>query len=76
MASLESSDTRGSMEIPEVLESLPPLARLRMWDEEHLRAALRFANAAGALATTRKGAIPALATAEEIHILMQKEAVR
>ncbi|WP_268796067.1 hypothetical protein [Paenibacillus sp. Soil787] len=34
-----------------------------------------YGNAAGALATTRKGAIPSLGTIEEIHTLMQTENV-
>ncbi|OAS21827.1 carbohydrate kinase family protein [Paenibacillus oryzisoli] len=45
---------------------------LQEWQEEELREALDFANAAGALATTRKGAIPSLGTFEEIHALMQE----
>ncbi|MGQ7889801.1 carbohydrate kinase family protein [Paenibacillus sp. WC2504] len=44
---------------------------LQDWEEEELREALRFANAAGALATTRKGAIPSLGTLEEIHTLVK-----
>lgn len=44
---------------------------LQDWEEEELREALRFANAAGALATTRKGAIPSLGTLEEIHTLVR-----
>ncbi|MGO4499300.1 carbohydrate kinase [Paenibacillus sp. 2RAB27] len=44
---------------------------LQLWEEEELQLALRFANAAGALATTRKGAIPSLGTLEEIRALMR-----
>jgi fructokinase len=44
---------------------------LSSWDEEELRLALRLANAAGALATTRKGAIPSLGTLEEIRALIR-----
>ncbi|NOU67676.1 carbohydrate kinase [Paenibacillus sp. LMG 31461] len=44
---------------------------LSSWDEEELRLSLRFANAAGALATTRKGAIPSLGTLEEIRALIR-----
>ncbi|MBD0380220.1 carbohydrate kinase family protein [Paenibacillus sedimenti] len=36
-------------------------------NEEDLRTMIRFANAAGALATTRRGAIPAMPTLEEIR---------
>lgn len=39
-------------------------------DEAALRAALRFANAAGALTTTRRGAIPALPTRQAIDALL------
>ncbi|CAN7605466.1 carbohydrate kinase family protein [Paenibacillus sp. LjRoot56] len=44
---------------------------LQLWEEEELQLALRFANAAGALATTRKGAIPSLGTMEEIQALIR-----
>ncbi|WP_312876173.1 carbohydrate kinase family protein [Paenibacillus alginolyticus] len=44
---------------------------LQVWSEDELCSALRFANAAGALATTRKGAIPSLGTFEEIEALMR-----
>jgi fructokinase len=44
---------------------------LQVWSEDELCSALRFANAAGALAATRKGAIPSLDTIEEIEALMQ-----
>jgi fructokinase len=40
--------------------------------DSELLAILRFANAAGALATTRIGAIPALPTASEVNELLQK----
>jgi sugar/nucleoside kinase (ribokinase family) len=36
--------------------------------------ALQFANAAGALSTTKRGAIPALPTLEEIRGLMEAQA--
>jgi fructokinase len=39
-------------------------------DEEQLLQAVRFANAAGALTTTRRGAIPALPTLEEVQRLL------
>ena len=52
----------------EVLEMGKPL---KAWQEEELREALCFANAAGALATTRKGAIPSLGTIGDIHALMR-----
>ncbi|MDU0205401.1 PfkB family carbohydrate kinase [Paenibacillus sp. MAH-36] len=44
---------------------------LQAWQEEDLQEVLHFANAAGALATTRKGAIPSLGTLEEIHALVR-----
>lgn len=40
------------------------------WSEEELRSAVAFANAGGALATTRKGAIHSLGTLEEIEALL------
>lgn len=48
------------------------LDRLTQGDlaEDELRQAVRFANAAGALATTRRGAIPALPTLEEVQRLL------
>lgn len=49
---------------------------VQAWSEEELRRALRFANAAGALATTRKGAIPSLGTMAEIETLIQAEEER
>jgi fructokinase len=39
-------------------------------DEGCLRAICRYANAVGALATTRRGAIPALPTAEQVDIFL------
>ncbi|WP_261304325.1 carbohydrate kinase family protein [Paenibacillus andongensis] len=48
---------------------------LQAWREDELCSALRFANAAGALATTRKGAIPSLGTIEEIEALLRAENV-
>ncbi|MFD0698077.1 PfkB family carbohydrate kinase [Paenibacillus sp. GCM10027628] len=50
-----------------VLEQEKPL---QAWSESELREALFFANAAGALATTRKGAIPALGSLDEIETLV------
>ncbi|MFC0216738.1 carbohydrate kinase [Paenibacillus chartarius] len=46
--------------------------QLAAWSEAELRDALRFANAAGALAATRKGAIPALASKDRIEALLQQ----
>lgn len=47
------------------------LERPALWeDPAALTRALRFANAAGALATTKRGAIPALPTREEIAALL------
>jgi fructokinase len=43
---------------------------LDTWDKQELEEAIAFANAAGALATTRKGAIPAMPAKEEITRLM------
>ncbi|PKI36287.1 hypothetical protein CRG98_043313 [Punica granatum] len=40
-------------------------------DESRLREALKFANACGAITTTKKGAIPALPTADEVLSLMK-----
>lgn len=48
---------------------------LHAWSKDELYSALRFANAAGAFATTRKGAIPSLGTIEEIDALMRAENV-
>ncbi|KAI5582964.1 hypothetical protein POPTR_007G129700v4 [Populus trichocarpa] len=39
-------------------------------DEQKLREVLRFANACGAITTTKKGAIPALPTPSEVHKLL------
>ncbi|KAH8479743.1 hypothetical protein H0E87_031433 [Populus deltoides] len=39
-------------------------------DEQKLREILRFANACGAITTTKKGAIPALPTPSEVHKLL------
>lgn len=50
-----------------VLELKKPL---QAWSETELRYALNFANAAGAVATTRKGAVPSLGTIEEINKLI------
>lgn len=41
--------------------------------KEQLEAVLRFANAAGALTTTRGGAIPAMPTEEQIKNLIAAE---
>ncbi|XP_021906807.1 probable fructokinase-4 [Carica papaya] len=40
-------------------------------DEARLREVLRFANACGAITTTKKGAIPALPTEAEAHGLFK-----
>ncbi len=42
-------------------------------DEDCLRAICRFANAVGALATTRRGAIPALPTTEQVEAFLSKQ---
>ncbi len=42
-------------------------------DEDRLRAICRYANAVGALATTRRGAIPALPTAEQVEVFLRKQ---
>lgn len=39
-------------------------------DEARLREVLRFANACGAITTTKKGAIPALPTVSEVETLL------
>ena len=44
-----------------------PRKRLQEWDREDVTAAVRFANAVGALSTTKNGAIPAMPSLEEIH---------
>ncbi|SDE19408.1 fructokinase [Paenibacillus sp. UNCCL117] len=54
-----------------VLESGKPL---KQWSETELNEAVVFANAAGAWATTRKGAIPALAGLEDIDRLLSEVA--
>ncbi len=41
--------------------------------EDRLRAICRYANAVGALATTRRGAIPALPTAEQVETFLSKK---
>lgn len=72
--SVQTMDTTGAGDaflgalLYRVLELGKPL---QAWQEDELRAALGFANAAGALATTRKGAIPSLGTIEQIQALMQ-----
>jgi sugar/nucleoside kinase (ribokinase family) len=43
------------------------------WNSEILESALRFANAAGALATTKKGAIPAIPSLQYITELVERE---
>ncbi|MBI4674194.1 MAG: carbohydrate kinase [Chloroflexi bacterium] len=40
--------------------------------EAHIQDALRFANAAGAITSTRRGAIPALPTAQEVNEFLKK----
>ncbi|KVH88485.1 Carbohydrate kinase PfkB [Cynara cardunculus var. scolymus] len=42
-------------------------------DEKRLRDALLFANACGALTVTKKGAIPAMPTREEVHKILKHE---
>jgi fructokinase len=42
-------------------------------DENRLRAICRYANAVGALTTTRRGAIPALPTAEQVETYLSKQ---
>jgi fructokinase len=44
-----------------------------LWQHDDLRETLRFANAAGALTTTRRGAIPALPTTNQVRRLMDQE---
>ncbi|WP_410511332.1 carbohydrate kinase [Paenibacillus sp. BR2-3] len=52
--------------IYQMLEAGRPVTE---WTEEGIKRALSFANAAGALATTRKGAIASLAAIEDIELL-------
>ena len=40
-------------------------------DEARLRSVLKFANACGAITTTKKGAIPALPTEAEVVTLLK-----
>lgn len=42
-------------------------------DENRLRAVCHYANAVGALTTTRRGAIPALPTAEQVEAFLSKQ---
>ncbi|GJS10980.1 probable fructokinase-7 [Tanacetum coccineum] len=42
-------------------------------DEKRLREALNFANACGALVVTKKGAIPAMPTNEEVHQILKQD---
>ena len=42
-------------------------------NEDHLRAICRYANAVGALTTTRRGAIPALPTAEQVETYLSRQ---
>jgi len=42
-------------------------------DEDRLRVLCRYANAVGALTTTRRGAIPALPTAEQVEAFLSKQ---
>ena len=42
-------------------------------NEDQLRAICRYANAVGALATTRRGAIPALPTSEQVESFLSKQ---
>ncbi|UCH25773.1 MAG: hypothetical protein JSV66_17905, partial [Trueperaceae bacterium] len=48
----------------------------RRWTEAHLRRAVTFANACGALAATRLGAMSALPTRDEVAILVQSGKLR
>lgn len=72
--SVHTVDTTGAGDgflgafLHEVLKLGKPL---HAWSEDELCSSLRFANAAGAFATTRKGAIPSLGTIEEIHTLIK-----
>jgi fructokinase len=47
----------------------------RLADEDHLRSLLRFANAAGAIATTGIGAIPSLPFAKDVEALLVNQKV-
>jgi len=49
----------------------PYFGRLQELTFEELRSAVDFANAVGSLATTKKGAIPAMPTLEEVKTLMK-----
>lgn len=55
--------------IYKILEAGRPITE---WTEEDMKSAISFANAAGALAVTRKGAISSLGTIEEIVRLQTK----
>lgn len=44
-----------------------------MQDETRLREALVFANACGAITVTKKGAIPAMPTRDEVHKILKHE---
>lgn len=65
-------DTTGAGDgfVAGMLKSL--LETPRAWDDEtRLRQVLRYANAVGALATTRRGAIPAMPTPRQVARLLQ-----
>jgi len=48
-------------------------SRFKFQDEARLREVLKFANACGAITTTKKGAIPALPTEADVLSLIKKE---
>jgi fructokinase len=52
----------------------PGAGRLSQLDREHLRDALRYANAVGALTATQRGVIPALPTAAQVDAFMGEHA--
>ena len=58
--------------LDQILQGGVPLERLAQQD---LARMLSFANAAGSLATTRKGAIPAMPAREEIQVCIQQTPV-
>ncbi|BBI32838.1 PfkB family carbohydrate kinase [Cohnella abietis] len=59
-----------------LLERRDRLGRFELAVDEETIAAIKFANAAGALATTRVGAIPAMPTPDEVQTLLGEEIVR
>jgi fructokinase len=56
-----------------LLERRDRVGRFVLSADEETEAAIRFANAAGALATTKVGAMPAMPTEEEVRQLLLKE---